>query len=474
MRRTLLPPSVGAVLFRFEPCFAAPTMEAFTAFVVGWLLCQGRHTLSGGLMAARSFGLWPRHHSGFYRLLSRARWEVDELGGILFRLLLPFLPREIDAAVDDTLCHRSGPQLFGAGMHHDAARSTYGGSAGRQVFFAFGHNWVVLSVWAPYPWNPAKGLAVPVLFRLYRAKRRCPSADYRKRTELAAELVDRLLSFLPEGRTLNLSGDREYGCTTLLSRVGDRVRFTGALPMDAALYDPIVVRRAGRGRPRKKGARLATPRAMAAARPARWRRITVAMYGRDVEVQVLTFVATWFAVTGPRALRIVIARDPHGRLADRAFFSTTATDSAEDVLRRYARRWSLEVTFAAAKQRLGLEEPRNGWWRRPHGQRRPFQQAGPESRGSRGRKAAERTVPLIFITYGIVLVWYLAHGQPAEDVARARRARPWDTAKREPAYADMLGALRRELWTARISADLPRTALAAKIRYLLPALSTAA
>jgi hypothetical protein len=449
-------------------------MEAFAAFIVGWLLCQGRHTVSGGLMAARSFGLWPRHHSGFYRLLSRARWSADDLGGVLFRLLLPHLPREIDAAVDDTLCHRSGPQLFGAGMHHDAARSTYGGGAGRQVFFAFGHNWVVLSVWVPYPWNPAKGLAVPVLFRLYRSKKRCPAADYRKRTALAAELVGVLLSFLPEGRTLNLSGDREYGCSTRLSRIGDRVRFTGALHMEAALHDPVIAPRAGRGRPRTKGARLATPRAMAQARNATWRKVTVAMYGRDVEVLVLTLVATWFSVTGPRPLRIVITRDPSKRLADRAFFSTQAMDSAPDGLARYARRWSLEVTFAAAKQRLGLEEPRNGWWRRAHGRRRAFKKAGPESKGSRGRKAAERTVPLIFITYGVVLVWYLAHGQPERDVARARRARPWDTEKKEPAYADMLAALRRELWTARISAEAPRKAAPAKFRFLLPVLSSAA
>lgn len=161
-------------------------------------------------------------------------------------------------------------------------------------------------------------------------------------------------------------------------------------------------------------------------------------------------------------------------MADRAFFSTEATDSAQAVLVRYARRWSLEVTFAAAKQRIGLEEPRNGWWRRAHGRRRPFKKAGPQSRGNRGRKAAERTVPLIFVTYGIVLVWYLAHGRPAKDVARARRARPWDTGKKEPAYADMLAALRRELWTARISAEAPRRAVPSKFRFPLPVLTSAA
>jgi hypothetical protein len=287
-------------------------------------------------------------------------------------------------------------------------------------------------------------------------------------------MVDLLLSWLPEGRTLNLSADREYGCRTLLCGLSARARFTGALSLDAALFDPFVRPQAGRGRPRRKGDRLATPRAMVADPRTRWQKATVAMYGREVQVLLHSFVATWYDVTGPRSLRIVITKDPSGRLPSRAFFSTDATDSAADVLRRYARRWSLEVTFAAAKQSLGIEEPRNGWWRRPPGQRRPFQKAGPQPHAHRGRRAAERTVPLIFTAYGIVLVWYLANGNAQKDVARARKARPWDTQKREPAYGDMLVALRRELWTSRFSSQAPGRAAWAKIRSALPFLSAAA
>jgi len=473
VRSTHLPSSVGDLFFRFSPCFTAPTAEGFVALVVGWLLCQGRHTVSGALLAARSYGLWSRHHSAFYRLLSRARWSVDQVGHVLFDLLLAFLPDEVDAAVDDTLCHRSGPQIFGAAMHHDTARSTYGGGMGRRVAFAFGHNWVVLSVWVPYPWNPARGLAVPVLFRLYRSKKRCPPCDYRKRTELAAELVEVLLGWLPQGRTLNLTGDREYGCRTVLADLGGDVRFTGALPMNADLRETRVLQ-SGRGRPRESGRPLPSPRARVAARNAPWQDVTVSLYGRPVKVRVLTFVAAWWHVTGPLPLRIVITRDPRGRLADRAFFSTRAQDSAEDVLLRYARRWSLEVTFEAAKQFLGLEEPRNGWWRRPHGRRRAWKKAGPEARGDRGRRAVERTVPLLFTAYGIAFAWYLAHGQPLRDVQRARRIRPWDTQKSQPAYADMLGALRRELWASRLSTKAPGGPPFAKLRHLLPLLSRAA
>ena len=121
---------------------------------------------------------------------------MDDVGSVIFQLVLPFLPERIEAAVDDTLCHRTGPHLFGAGMHHDAATSTYGGGGGRRTSFAFGHNWVVLSVHVPYPWNPDRGIAIPVLFRLYRAKKRCPQTHYRKRTVLAEEMLRILVSWL--------------------------------------------------------------------------------------------------------------------------------------------------------------------------------------------------------------------------------------------------------------------------------------
>ena len=119
----------------------------------------------GHVVAACAQGLADKGHSAYYRFLSRARWSVDDTSRMLFRLLLPLLPRCIEAAVDDTLCHRTGPQLFGAGMHHDSASSTYGGAKGRRASFAFGHNWVVLSLWVPLPWSPERGITCIALGR---------------------------------------------------------------------------------------------------------------------------------------------------------------------------------------------------------------------------------------------------------------------------------------------------------------------
>ena len=111
----------------------------------------------------------------------------------------------------------------------------------------------------------------------------------------------------------------------------------------------------------------------------------------------------------------------------------------------------MEVTFQSAKQLLGLEEPRNGWWRRLRGRRADRRKAGPQAKGRRGRKAVERTVPLIFLAYGIVAVWFFRHGNAAREVQKQRVRKPWYRSKRQPAYMDMLAALRREFWAQRLS-----------------------
>ena len=46
-------------------------------------------------------------------------------------ILLPWLPPQIAMTLDDTLCHKSGPHLFGTAMHYDAHASSCGREARR-------------------------------------------------------------------------------------------------------------------------------------------------------------------------------------------------------------------------------------------------------------------------------------------------------------------------------------------------------
>lgn len=449
----------------FRSLFTAPSFQNFVVLISGWILCVGRHTTSRILQASGAT-TGPKHHSVFYRFFSRAVWHGDALGQILVGMILPWVPgMRVYAPVDDTLCRKSGPQLWGGAMHHDPLLSTYGRQ--RRVVLRFGHNWVVLSVWVPLPWNPERGMALPVLFRLYRSPKRCPAGLYRKRTELAAEMVRILAGWLPPDRELMVVADAEYACQTLVKALPPQVHFIGAMNMKAACYDFPPVQQ-GRGRRRKKGSPLPSPRQLAADAAIPWQTWCLQLYGRPVRLLVKTQHGLWYRVAGTRPLLMMVTRDPRGYLEDRAFFTTDATLGVEGLAQGVARRWPQEVMHRDVKQHLGLEDPQNGWWRRAKGHRRPRKQAGPQPHDQRGQRAVERTVPLVFITYSLVALWYFQHGAVDDDVRRARAQAPWYRQKREPSFADMLQAARRAWWQVRLFEQPALRPLSTKIVALLP------
>lgn len=72
--------------------------QNFAALAGGWILCQGVHTVSGAISAARAWGISEHHHSTLYYSFSRATWNVDMASQVLYGLLLPFLPERIPAS----------------------------------------------------------------------------------------------------------------------------------------------------------------------------------------------------------------------------------------------------------------------------------------------------------------------------------------------------------------------------------------
>lgn len=452
-RGQYIPASLQGVLSSFAWCFTQPSFENFVAMVSGWILCQGRHCISRVIQVGGG-PVRKKHFSSFYRFLSRSRWDADDIGRVLFEQLLRWLPTDIEALIDDTLCHRSGPHIFGGGMHHDASRSTYGrGTASaRMKLFAFGQSWVVFALRLPLPWDCLRGISVPILFRLYRPKRRCPEGQYKKRTELALELTKLFESWIPAGYRLFLAGDAEYACQTLVRGLAKTTTFVGPMVMDAALYEPAGPY-PGFGRPRKKGRRLQSPRQLVASKSVRWKRVTIHVYGRKVKVLIKTMTCLWYKVGGTRMVRMVVTRDPKGLIGDRAYFVTDPDVAVGELLERFSRRWLIEVSFRDAKQHLGLEDPQNGWGRRKAGSHRRRKRPGPQPRGRRGEGATLHTLPLAFTAYAVVVIWYLQQGREHRDVRRARERMPWYKSKHSPSFNDMLVALRRETWAGRLSAD---------------------
>lgn len=461
----LLRSPIEHMLVNYKSVFTQPSFKNFTALARGWILCSGRHSISRVIQFIPEG--WGSSHSRFYNFFSRARWKPDDLSMHLVPMVLELIPEEMEihASVDDTLAHRSGAHIWGAGMHYDALRSNYGRGAKRVASFAFGHSWVIVSLLVPVPWNRTRLLAVPVLFRLYRSKKTCPADNYRKRSELAAELVELLCRWLPSTRHLRLLGDDEYATKIVAARIAtleteiatnrrrlslpEKITLCGPMTMKAEFYAPPFSYR-GRGRPRKRGQRLLSPRRLAEESSTPWEAELIHIYGRDVEIMTKTQVGLWYEVTGTRLVRMVVTRDPKGRIDDRAYFITEAMATVKQIIISYSHRWSQEVLHRNLKQYFGLDDPQNGWWRHPGGQRRDDRRPGPSPHKLRGANAATRTVPFVLVIYATVVIWYVTNGQPEADVARARRRAPWNVRKCEPSFADMIAAARREILFPRL------------------------
>ena len=388
----MLPETFMPLAAAFVPCFTAPTYRTFCFLVAGWVQCAGRHTVTAVALAAGVVG--SRHISWCHRFFSRAMWHPDHLGLMIFRLALRWVPAgdSLVVLVDDTLARKHGKAIALGSMHHDPLLSSV-----RKAFASFGHVWVVLALWVPLPFGPRggpKGIALPLLFRLYVGSKRGNRADapsgvgggaratsgprYQRaqaafppperrptKPELAQEgiaLVAQWAATFAPVRTVYVVGDTTYTNRTTMEGRPENVEVVGRLRLDAALFAPPPPRRPGqRGRTRKKGARLPTPQAMAATRTERgtWRRLRLTLYGKTVTPLVFRGTALWYGALRHHPIRFVVVRDPSGRRRDEAFFCTDLTVGVTFLLETYAKRWALEVTFFDCKQSLGFEEPQN-------------------------------------------------------------------------------------------------------------------
>lgn len=107
-------------------------------------------------------------------------------------------------------------------------------------------------------------------------------------------------------------------------------------------------------------------------------------------------------------------------------FTTDPTPSAEQIVSRYAGRWSVEVAIATAKGPMGADDARN-----------------------RVHTAVKYTVPFGMLVMTLVYLCYALHGHHHTDLDERRALQPWYASKTDPAFEDMLAKLRRTIIATR-------------------------
>ncbi len=432
-------PSFVEFLYPIAAAMTSPTFHSYLVLLHGWLFAR-RRTITGMILAAGA--VKAKHFSSYHRVFAAASWSLDLVGLAAFGLVLPWLDGEVVwLSLDDTLARKRGLKVYGVGMHHDPLLSS------RKVALVnWGHSWVVLAVIVRFPFRPEHYFSLPILFRLYRSRQTVAKEGglYRTKPELALEMLS-VLCKAHEKRQFHVIADSAYGGHGMVSRLEPNCDLTSRLHPDARLYSaPPPPTTKKRGRPRKRGERLSTPR-QALKREA-GKRITLTMYGRKERSRVVIYEARMHNVPD-RPLRVVVVHPLCGGRRDQAFYSTDRNATAEQVLSCYAMRWSIEEAFHEAKGQLGFEEPQ-GWT----------------------KKAAERTAPTAMLLYGLVVLWFAQHGRRYLRIPK----RPWYRHKQGIAFADMLAAIRASCLHATISQTPPtKRGLQKALKGLMKALAAA-
>jgi hypothetical protein len=414
----------SALLALFLGCFHRPTAMLFTRLAAGWVLCPGRHTLTRVYPLAEPQG--QKAHDAYHRFFRAGAWCLAQLWERLARRLVErFHPQGvIPLTLDDTTFHKTGRKMEGAGWWRDAVRST-----AQRLVHCFGLNLVGLCVRIDPPWG-GEPLSLPINVRLHR-KGEATLLDQ------AEEMMREVAGWFP-ARRLHLSADGFYA--SLAGRHLPNAHLTSRMRSDAALFAAPPPRRPHqKGRSRKRGCRLPTPKQLAQ-RPSGWKKAAVVLRGKSQVRLLLTLDVLWYAVSPDALVRLVISRDPEGREEDDFLFTTALHATPASVVGDYAGRWSIEDTFRNVKQFLGAEDPQ--CWKGP----------GPA-----------RAAAFSFWIYSAVWLWYLE----TQKTRRSWITRPWYPQKATPSFADALACLRRALWRQRLFADSEKTPLKSKITTTL-------
>lgn len=408
-------------------CAALDRRSAPRLFLLlcGALFARGRRTVTSWFRAA---GITTDFRPAYNALWAAGRHAEALAYRLLCLALKPLMRRVADDyllfAIDDTPTARYGPQVQGAGIHHNPTP----GPAGEK--FVYGHIWVTLAWLARHrAWDT---LALPLRALLYVRAKDVPKLakrypwTFRTKLELAVELARWLCVWLGGlGKELRLVVDGAYAKRPFLKPVlALGVLVFSRLRKDADLRTlPATTRRRGSRGPLPTYGKGRIDLAKRAGHKRGWQRLTCLQYGKPVVKTIKTFEATWRPAGG--RIRVVIVREVKGWLA---YFCTDPAVTAATILEAMADRGAIEQLFHDVKEVWG---------------------AGQQQVRNVYASIGAFTVNLVL--YSVVEAWAWAR---AEEELVDRRGSPWDTEERRPSHADKRKAVQHEILGKEIQAAL--------------------
>ncbi|MEO7143804.1 MAG: transposase [Bryobacteraceae bacterium] len=355
------------------------TFERARRLTFGLLVCLRLHLTSRAICAiGRQFF----DGSADYRLCSRSPWNPHQLFDPIFDRLPALLASPsapVIAALDDTLCKKTGRHIPGVGLARDPMSPPF------HVNLCYGLRFVQVSVLvspAPAP-GAARALPVPFDFAPPAIKPKKNAAPemheaYKKEKKLRAlplaglaalTRVRQSLDERPETcrRQLIISGDGSYTNKAVLRNLPPRTTFIGRIRKDAKLHLPLAERDgASIGRPRHYGPRAPTPEQILQDDSIPAIKISCFAAGQLREIPVKIFGPVYWRKAGGDVPLLLIVIKPLGyrlRNGSKLLYRQPAFPVCADpdldlqlLVQSYIQRWEIECNHRDEKSLLGVAQ----------------------------------------------------------------------------------------------------------------------
>lgn len=422
-----LPTSIITVFAAFTTIFIKPkTASKALLLLAGAILCRGGRTVCASLKILGMQG--EARFDKYHRVLSRAKWSPLAAGRILLQKLIGTSTDPVVIAVDEHIERRSGRKIKAIGCYRDACRSTK-----KFVVRCFGLKWLTVMLLKQPSWHK-RLLALPFLTILAPSEKSNKAKKKRHKTTIdwTRQLVKLLRRWLPKLRII-LACDGGFANMELAwTCVKHNIALVTRLRHDACLFD-FLSEYSGKGRRPKKGRRLLSPGKMFKEANLSWSEMEVKWYGGKLRrVAYATTTCLWGAQGyEPLPIRLVLLKDLQGEYEPIALMGIDGSFklTAREIIELFVARWNQEVTHREVREHLGVETQRQ--W---------------------SDQSIARSTPVLFALYSLVVLM-------AESIHAASPLKAASTAwyqKETLTFADMLYAVRREIWRSKYFSYLYR------------------
>jgi hypothetical protein len=368
-----------SLLQQWRPAFCQErTFERARRLAFGLVVCLRLHLTSRAICAVgRQFLDW----SADYRLCSRSPWDPHRLfEPVLDRLpaLLASPSAPVIAALDDTLCRKTGRRIPGVGMARDPMSPAF------HVNLCYGLRFVQVSVLVSPTQVPGPARALPVRFDFappaIKPNKNAPPEKHqayreeKKKLALPLAGVAAITSFRqslderPETaqRQLIISFDGSYANKPVLSQLPPRTTFIGRIRKDAKLCLPLDPGPGANGRPRLYGLPAPTPEQILQDDSIPVTKVLCFAAGQLREIPVKVYGPVYWRKAGPNLPLLLVVIKPLGyrlRIGSKLLYRQPAflicTDVNLDIqqlVQSYIYRWEIECNHRDEKSLLGVAQ----------------------------------------------------------------------------------------------------------------------